>query len=111
MGSRKQDSYSMFLQYSFDAVETYTIDVTTRFITYPEQSEKSFDMTPLVELPAGIANIFMPQKRSFADFVDYKALFEKSLILHDEVLGPFLEQLKDHLVSHVQVCLGALRLG
>jgi hypothetical protein len=82
--------------------------LTTRFYTYPERSEKSFDMTPLTELPDGIANIFVPQKKSGNDFIDYEEFFEKSLILTDEVLGTFREQLKNHLLSSVQVCLGEI---
>ena len=108
MGSRKQDSYTTFVRFSSDLVEARTIASAIQFVTYPKRSEKSFDMTPLAELPASIANIFVLQKKSFADFIDYEALFEKSLILHDEVLGAFLEQLKDHLVSSVQVCLGRI---
>ena len=92
----------------FDLVEARTNVSAVQFVTYPKRSERSFDMTPLAELPASIANILVPQKKSFAKFIDYEALFEKSLILHDEVLGPFLEQLKDHLVSSVQVCLGRI---
>ena len=108
MGSRKQDSYTTFVRSSFDLVEARTIDSTIRFVAYPERSEKSFDMTLLEELPPGIADIFMLQKKSFANFIDYEKLFEKSLILHDEVLGAYLGQLKDHLVSSVQVCLGRI---
>jgi hypothetical protein len=108
IGSRKGNSYSTFLRYSFDVVEIRTIGSTTRFVAYPERSEKSFDMTPLTELPACIANIFVPPKKFFDNFIDYEAFFEKSLILHDEVLGAFLLQLKDHLLSSVQVCLGKI---
>jgi len=113
MGSRKQDSHTTFERFSFDLVEARTMiptifNSTIQFVTYPKRLEKSFDMTPLAELPASIANIFVLQKKSFADFIDYEALFEKSLILHGEVLGAFLEQLKDHLVSSVQVCLGRI---
>jgi len=37
-----------------------------------------------------------------------KPYSKKSLILHDNVLGPFLEILKEHLLSSVQVCLGEI---
>jgi len=80
MGSRKQDSYTTFERFSFDLVEARTNVSAVQFVTYPKRSEWSFDMTPLAELPASIANILVPQKKSFADFIDYEALFEKSLI-------------------------------
>ena len=44
---------------------------------------------------------------NFSDCIDYESLFEKSLILHDEVLGPFLAKLKDHLMA-IQVSLGRM---
>jgi hypothetical protein len=65
-------------------------------------------MTPLSKLPAGIDDIFVPNRKPIGKFIDFEALFEKSLILHDDVLGPFLEILKEHLLSSVQVCLGEI---
>jgi hypothetical protein len=111
MGSRKKDSYSEFVRYSFEVVtikvSLNTIDSKTRCIAYSEPSEKSFDMTPLASLPDGVADIFTLPKKSFGDFIDYEAFFEKSLILHEDVLGTFLEQLKIQLIC-VQVRLGEI---
>ena len=105
MKLRKQNSFSTFVRYSFAVVESFTIVSKTQFVTYPEKLEKEFDMAVLSNLPAGIDSIFLPPKEAYTNFINYEALFEKSLILHDDVLGPFLEQFKVHLVSSVQVCL------
>ena len=42
MGSRKQDSYSVFTRYSFDLVSVIvgTADETARFSAYSERSDK-----------------------------------------------------------------------
>jgi len=101
--------WSKFARYSFDTAETHTVDSTTSFVTYPEESEKAFDTRPLMELPAGLNEFFLFKRKAapYAMFVDYDLFFENSLILHDDVLGPFLVRLKDHLMS-VQVCLGSI---
>ena len=108
MESSEKSSYSTFVRYAFDLVETYTIDSKSQFVTYPDKLVKVFDMTPLSKLPAGIDDIFVPNRKPFGKLIDFEALFEKSLILHDDVLGPFLEILKEHLLSSVQVCLGEI---
>ena len=101
-----------FVRYSFDHVwvKFDTKDnYSGKCIADKKRLVKSFDMTPLTQLPDGIANIiFMPPKKSGNDFIDYEEFFEKSLILHEDVLGTFLEQLKNHLISSVQVLLGEI---
>ena len=92
MESRKQNENKhsgsvTFLRYSFDVVETYTISSETKFVTYPERSEKSFDTTPLSNLPADLDDIlfFKHKDEPLSLFIDYESFFEKSLILHEDV--------------------------
>ena len=80
MKSRKQSSFSTFVRYSFAVVESFTIVSKTQFVTYPEKLEKEFDMAVLSNLPAGIDSIFLPPKEAYTNFINYEALFEKSLI-------------------------------
>lgn len=106
---RKQADSWKFNRCSFDLVEAYTINTETHFVTYPERTEKSFDMTPLYVLPDDLKKIFFFQFHADDDhgMIHFNSFFERSLILHDDVLGPFLAVLKDHLMS-VQVCLGEI---
>lgn len=98
-----------FARYGFDVVKVRQQNEKTQFITEHEHSEQTFDMKLLSELPAGIDNIFVPKNRDapFDGFVDYDAFFQDAVMLHDDVLGPFLAKLKIHLES-IQVCLGKI---
>ena len=93
-----------FVRYSYNMVETRTINkdtTSTQFITYPERSEKTFDMTPLEKLPVGLNDIIVSKRKEspFSMFIDYGSFFERSLNLHEDVLGPFLSRLKGHLMD------------
>ena len=90
-------------------VDSYSVSGSTHFVTYPERSEKSFDMDPLINMPDDINGIICYTYRDdpYDDFIDYGAYYEKSFILHEDVLGPFLVNLKVHLISF-QVCLGEI---
>ena len=100
-----------FNRWCIDSVETYVVVMskTTHFVGYPERQTKSFDMTPLLKLPTGLDDIFVVkhQEAPYTEFIDYGSFFNKSLILHEDVLGPFLAKLKVHLMS-IQVCLGEI---
>ena len=114
MAHRTEDVH-VFYRYAYEVVETHTISKdnknTTQFVTYPERTVKKFDMKPLRKIPAGLDDIFFFKMRSqpFSVFVDYESFFNRSLILHEDVLGPFLAKLKDHLMS-IQVYLGSIEV-
>mmetsp|Transcript_3862 Transcript_3862/g.8504 ORF Transcript_3862/g.8504 Transcript_3862/m.8504 type:complete len:311 (+) Transcript_3862:207-1139(+) len=99
-----------FSRYSFDVVKVYTIRSTIHFATYAERSQKSFfDMTPLMEIPASLDGILSIKRmeKPLSMFIDYASFFEQSLIVHEDVLGPFLLKLKEHLM-YIQVRLGEI---
>ncbi|KAL7532409.1 hypothetical protein ACHAWF_004127, partial [Thalassiosira exigua] len=98
-----------FTSYSFDTVQAYPLRSSTQFITFPQRSEKFFDTKPLSKLPSGIDDLIVSKGKEgrFFTFIDYEAFFETSLLLHEEVLVPFLAKLKGHLIT-VQVCLGEI---
>jgi len=112
MVHRTEDVH-VFYRYTYEVVETHTINKdnknTTQFVTYPERTVKEFDMSPLRKMPASLDDIFFFKMRShpFSMFVDYESFFNRSLILHEDVLGPFLVKLKKHIMS-IQVCLGSI---
>ena len=112
MAHRTED-VDAFYRYAYEVVETHTINKdnknTTQFVTYPERTVKEFNMSPLRKIPVGLDNIFFFKKRShpFSMFIDYESFFKRSLILHEDVLGPFLAKLKEHIMS-IQVCLGSI---
>ena len=64
-----------------------------------------FNLHPLFNLPTGL-DIFQP-KTEKTGFIDYKSFLQTSLMLHDDMLLPFLTQFKEHL-EKVQVCLGGI---
>ena len=66
-------------------------------------------MNTLSEVPAGLIDLFVVkyQAAPYQAFVDYDALFKTAIVLHDDVLEPFLVKLKQHLES-IQVCLGEI---
>jgi hypothetical protein len=66
-------------------------------------------MELLSELPSHLSNIFVAQHQAppFQVYIDYNAFFETAIMLHDDVLEPFLVKLKRHLES-IQVCLGKI---
>ena len=81
----------------------------TELITVQERDQEAFSMKPLLELPAGLNDLFVVkyQAAPYHDFIDYDALFRTAIMLHDDFLEPFLVKLKQHLES-IQVCLGEI---
>ena len=81
------------------------VDFTTEVVS----SIKHFDIEDLKCLPADLEGFFVVkyQTCSIGDLVDYSIFFESALLLHDDVLEPFLVKLKYHLES-IHVSLGEM---
>ena len=81
----------------------------TEIITYQERDQKMFSLKSLCELPAGLNDLFVVkyQAAPYEAFIDYDAFFRTAIMLHDDILEPFLCKLKQHLES-IQVCLGEI---
>jgi hypothetical protein len=81
----------------------------TELITEQQRSLKAFCLKSLCELPAGLNDLFVVkyQAAPYEAFIDYDAFFRTAIVLHDDVLEPFLVKLKQHLES-IQVCLGKI---
>jgi hypothetical protein len=81
----------------------------TELITVQERDQDEFSMKPLLELPAGLNDLFVVkyQAAPYKAFIDYDAFFKTAIVLHDDILEPFLCKLKQHLES-IQVCLGKI---
>ena len=77
----------------------------TNIVVVAKEVTKYFSLEPLKVLPECLG-IFEPAKDE-TGHVDFRMYFRRSLILHEEVLLPFLSKLKNHL-EEVQVCLGAV---
>jgi len=92
----KNGSTRSFMRIGFVTVHTATENSKVGFTSKAEQAEKSYDMYQLEVLPGKLGGIFEVHHDEFG-FVDYEAFLEKSLLLHERVLGPFLHQLKGHL--------------
>eukprot|EP00980_Cylindrotheca_fusiformis_P002054 scaffold451_cov121-Cylindrotheca_fusiformis.AAC.10 len=91
-----------FSRIAFVTVYAVTEGGKVTFSSTGEQSEKLFDMHTLEVLPENLGGIFEVKTDEFG-FVCYEAFLEKTLLLHEDVLGPFLVKLKDHLVEIKEV--------
>ena len=87
--------YSVFTKRTFKYVKSRSVGGKAQFIAYPEFSEMIFDITPLIKLPSKLA--IVPHETFQSGLIKYEVLFESSLLLHDNVLVPFLSKLKGHL--------------
>jgi len=83
-----------------------------QFVTYPEHCRLEFDTAPLSTVPFSLDfGVYSCRQRFKGDentresyFIDYTALFESLIMLYDDMLGPYLVKLKEHLET-VQACL------
>ena len=100
-----------FTRYSYDVVnvrQNTTNQSQTDCITEPEQSHRKFDVSVLMELPKGINDLFLvPYQSSYPRLVDYHDFLESALMLHDDILEPFLAKIKCHTET-IHVCLGEI---
>ncbi|KAL3792445.1 hypothetical protein HJC23_001563 [Cyclotella cryptica] len=82
----------------------------TVFVVYPTQSEKSFPTGVLSNIPSELEGILKPttyREEPHSSYIDHEAYFHNCLVLHDDILAPFLVHLKEYLIS-VQICLGKI---
>ncbi len=87
----------------------------TEFVVEESISRKMFGVKPLTELPANLRNVFVVQYKAeplntfmlSLGFIDFDAFFQSALVLHEDVLEPFLAKLKHHIKS-IHVCLGEI---
>lgn len=99
-----------FTRFGYDAVKVrQTTPTLTYVVTRQRRSQRTFDMTSLSTLPADLSGIFAVKYQSspFESFIDHDAFFDTAVMLHDDVLEPFLVKLKHHLES-IHVCLGGI---
>jgi hypothetical protein len=91
---------------TFGEVKTLYVDGRIQFHAYPYcTDEKEFDISALIELPAELKIVHCTTSKS--GLINYNDVFEKSLLLHDSVLQPFMACFKCHLIS-VQACLTSI---
>eukprot|EP00584_Thalassiosira_punctigera_P014447 CAMPEP_0172568326 /NCGR_PEP_ID=MMETSP1067-20121228/119535_1 /TAXON_ID=265564 ORGANISM="Thalassiosira punctigera, Strain Tpunct2005C2" /NCGR_SAMPLE_ID=MMETSP1067 /ASSEMBLY_ACC=CAM_ASM_000444 /LENGTH=302 /DNA_ID=CAMNT_0013359901 /DNA_START=37 /DNA_END=945 /DNA_ORIENTATION=+ len=95
----------------YDAVTVITVKGETHFLTRERYSYEKFCIDPLLTLPDCLEDIISVKYKEVGHLsvncVDFDTFFQNSLSLHDEVLGPFIANLKDHL-ENIQVCLGEI---
>ena len=98
-------------RYGFDVVKVRNINGAsqTQFITEEKRSQKDFSVTCLSELPVEMSGVIKVryQVPPFHTLIDYDAFFNSSLLLHDDIIEPFLIKLKSHIES-IHVCLGEI---
>ncbi len=96
-------------RYGFDVVKVRQSGGKAEFITEAAVSTKAFSIDALLNLPADLTGVLVVQYQAapFGNFVDYDAFFRSALMLHDDILEPFLVKLKDHVES-IHVLLGEM---
>lgn len=94
----KKNTVRTFMRIGFVTVHAATESSKVTFSSTAEQSERAYDMNALEMLPGKLDGIFEVKYDEFG-FVNYQAFLEKTLLLHEDVLGPFLVKLKAHLVG------------
>ena len=96
-------------RYGFDVVKVRQSGGSTEFITEAAVSTNAFDVDLLLNLPNDLTGVLVVQYQAapFGNFIDYNAFFRSALMLHDDILEPFLVKLKDHIES-IHVLLGEM---
>jgi len=94
-----------FCKSDFNVVKVWNMAGMTQIVAFKEVVTQTFNMRPLLCLPEGL-NMFEP-KRERSGLIDFRSLLRTSLMLHDDILLPFLWKLQDHL-ELAQVSLGSL---
>jgi len=96
-------------RHGFDVVKVRQSGESTEFITEPACSEDTFPINALLHLPNNLNGVLVVQYQAapFNNFIDYNAFFRSALMLHDDILEPFLVKLKDHVES-IHVLLGEM---
>jgi len=96
-------------RYGFDVVKVRQRGLSTEFITEATRSENTFTISSLSALPSDLASVLVAQYQAapFNKFIDYDAFFKSALMLHDNILEPFLATLKTR-VECIHVILGEM---
>lgn len=96
-------------RYGFDVVKVRQSGGSTEFITEAAVSAKAFTIDALLNLPNDLTGVLVVQYQAapFSNFIDYNAFFRSALMLHDDILEPFLVKLKDRVES-IHVLLGEM---
>ena len=99
----------MLTRYGYDVVKVRQNGASTEFITEAVCSQDTFVINSLSNLPADLNSVLVVQYQAapFSNFIDYNAFFRSALMLHDDILEPFLVKLKDH-VETIHVLLGEM---
>ena len=87
---------------AYEVVTTRAWNNETQVITHPKRTDNCFNTDPLSKLPQGLEDIIVSCKMTgekLSSFVDFDAIFKRSLIFHETVLEQFLPKLKEHLMS------------
>ncbi|EJK49916.1 hypothetical protein THAOC_31158 [Thalassiosira oceanica] len=86
--------------------ERKRVEYSVKFELTQDYSEKTFDMSLLSKLPSNLDGI-LSQDPTPSDGIDYSKLLDRTFLLHEEIQGPYLGALKDHLMN-IQVLLGGI---
>ena len=100
---------STFTRYGYEVVKVrQSSPDKVQFITEPEKTQKTFDMTPLTVLPKGLDDVFVAKyQNEYPSFIDFDKFFQTVIMLQDDILEQCLAKLKQHIES-IHVCLGEI---
>ena len=107
--SQQGNSSATFTRYGYEVVKVrQSSPEKVQFITEPEKTQNTFDMTPLTVLPAGLDDVFVAKHQNeYPSFIDFDKFFQTVIMLNDDILEQCLAKLKQHIES-IHVCLGEI---
>ena len=82
------------------------VEYSVKFELTQDYSEKTFNMSLLSKLPGNLDGVLSHNPKPTGR-IDYSMLLDRTFLLHEEIQGPYLGALKDHLMN-VQVLLGGI---
>jgi hypothetical protein len=99
--SQQGNSSATFTRYGYEVVKVrQSTPGKVQFITEPEKTQKTFDMTPLSVLPTGLDDIFVAKyQNEYPSFIDFDKFFQTLIMLDDDILEPCLAKLKQPRIN------------
>ena len=94
---KKMASSASLNRQAYEVVKTRHENGCILFVTYPRYRETPFDITSLIEVPPELSIIYPLRHQS--GLIDYESFLERSFLLNDDVLVPFMCNLKEHLAT------------
>jgi hypothetical protein len=100
-----------FVKNDYNVVKIWNMLGMTQIAVFKEVAERSFSVRFMIELPERLeifkVHTVHTKELGWSDIIDFNFILRSSLLLHDDILLPYLDKLRNHL-EHIQLCLGEI---